>query len=408
MHTLGELLGEKGYIRGPFGSSLKRGEMKDAGIPVYEQQHAINNSRAFKFFIDDKKFNEMKRFMVKENDLIVSCSGTIGRISIIRPQDPTGIISQALLILRPNNAKILPEYLRYYFSTNEGFSNLTSASHGSVQVNIASRDIVERIEIEMPSIPVQSRIVSILSALDEKIRLNRQTNATLEAIAQTIFKEWFVDFNFPGAIGEIQDSELGPIPKGWRAGTLGDTFSITMGQSPPGESYNEIGEGVPFFQGRADFNSRFPTKRVFTTEPKRYAKKFDTLVSVRAPVGDMNIATEDCCIGRGLSSVIHRKGYHSFTYYCLKELTATFKGFEDNGTVFGSINKSEFEAMACTIPNENDISAFENTCHPIDDIIFSNEKQTAVLTTIRNTLLPKLISGEIRVKDAEEVVEAIL
>jgi type I restriction enzyme S subunit len=195
----------------------------------------------------------------------------------------------------------------------------------------------------------------------------------------------------------MQDSELGPIPKGWRVGKLGDVFDITMGQSPPGESYNEIGEGIPFFQGRSDFNFRFPTKRVFTTEPKRYAKKFDTLVSVRAPVGDMNIATENCCIGRGLSSVIHKRGCYSFTYYFLKELTAKFKGFEDNGTVFGSINKSEFESMACIIPNERDIGTFENISRPIDNIIFNNEQQSAALATIRDALLPKLMNGEIAV-----------
>ena len=256
---------------------------------------------------------------------------------------------------------------------------------------------LSNLSIDLPSILTQRRIAAILSALDEKIELNRQTNATLEAISQSIFKEWFVDFRFPGATGEMQDSELGPIPKKWKPGRLGDTFNITMGQSPPGESYNEIGKGVPFFQGRADFNFRFPTKRVFTTEPKRYAKKFDTLVSVRAPVGDMNIATENCCIGRGLSSVIHKKGYYSFTYYFLKELTATFKGFEDNGTVFGSINKSEFGEMACVIPADKDIFAFENTCRPIDEIIFNKEKQIIGLIQIRDSLLPKLMNGEIEV-----------
>src|SRR3990172_7507838 len=240
-HKLGYLLGEKGYVRGPFGSSLKRGEMKPNGIPVYEQQHAIYNNRDFRYYIDDEKFFELRRFQVKTNDLIVSCSGTIGKISIISEEDPKGIISQALLILRPDNTKVLPDYLKYYFTTREGYNNLVSTSHGSVQINIASRDVVENITIKVPDIPTQHRIAEILSALDDKIELNRQTNATLEAIAQTIFKEWFVDFNFPGATGELVESELGLIPLGWRVGKLGDIFNITMGQSPPGESYNEDG-----------------------------------------------------------------------------------------------------------------------------------------------------------------------
>lgn len=102
---LGDILVEKGYIRGPFGSSLKRGEMKDSGVPVYEQKNAIYNSRDFRFFIDEDKFHELKRFQVRTNDLIISCSGTVGKISIIKEEDPKGIISQALLTLRVNTKK---------------------------------------------------------------------------------------------------------------------------------------------------------------------------------------------------------------------------------------------------------------------------------------------------------------
>ena len=97
---LSEVLVDKGYIRGPFGSALKRGDMKEDGIPVYEQQHAIYNSREFRYYIDEQKFNEMKRFQVRKDDLIISCSGTVGKVSIIKDDDPNGIISQALLLLR--------------------------------------------------------------------------------------------------------------------------------------------------------------------------------------------------------------------------------------------------------------------------------------------------------------------
>lgn len=397
IQKLGYLLGNKGYIRGPFGSSLKRGEMKSDGIPVYEQQHAIYNSRDFRFYIDEEKFNELRRFQVKTNDLIVSCSGTIGQVSIITEEDPKGIISQALLILRPDNTKVLPKFLKYYFLSREGFNNLVSTSHGSVQINIASRDIVESITLNVPDILTQHNIINILTALDDKIELNRQMNATLEAMAQAIFKEWFVDFNFPGATGEMVESELGMIPRGWRVGKLGDLCDITMGQSPPGESYNESGVGLPFFQGRADFTFRFPKKRVYTTDPKRFAHQFDTLVSVRAPVGDMNIAVEDCCIGRGLAAVLEKNGNRSFTYYFLQGLTAKFKTFEDNGTVFGSINRKDFEGMDCVIPPFGVISQFDEVSRPIDDLIYERERESATLAEIRDSMLPKLMNGEIEV-----------
>src|SRR5690606_17237991 len=117
---LGDLMAEKGYIRGPFGSALRRPEMKSEGVPVYEQQNAIYNHRDFRFFIDDKKYDELRRFTVKPGDLLISCSGTLGRITIIRPSDPIGIISQALLILRVDQEKVLPEYLYYFLTSAQG------------------------------------------------------------------------------------------------------------------------------------------------------------------------------------------------------------------------------------------------------------------------------------------------
>jgi len=257
--------------------------------------------------------------------------------------------------------------------------------------------MIEDFEIPLPPLETQRRIAEILSALDEKIELNRQTNATLEAMAQAIFDEWFVRFNFPGDDGERVESELGPIPRGWRVGKLGEVCDITMGQSPPGESYNEMGVGLPFFQGRADFTFRFPQKRVFTTDPKRYAYKFDSLVSVRAPVGDMNIAAEDCCIGRGLAAVMEKNGNQSFTYYFLRSLTTKFKSFEDNGTVFGSINRKDFEGMDCIIPPISEIINFEELSRSIDDLIYERERESATLAKIRDALLPKLMNGEIEV-----------
>lgn len=151
--TLGEVLQPKGYVRGPFGSSLKRGEMKETGIPVYEQKNAIYNKREFRFFIDEEKFQELKRFQVKTNDLIISCSGTVGRISIIKEEDPKGIISQALLILRPEVTKIDLKHLFYFLSSKQGFELITQASHGSVQINIAERKVVENIPIFLPPPP---------------------------------------------------------------------------------------------------------------------------------------------------------------------------------------------------------------------------------------------------------------
>jgi type I restriction enzyme S subunit len=329
----------------------------------------------------------------QKNDILIATVGAnIGKICLM--DDTKACIAQNTIGLMTNNQIANPVFLYYVLSSNEKQGYLKSLDIGSAQPSIKVPHLLN-IKIDLPPLHIQNIIAHILSSLDEKIELNRQTNVTLDAIAQAIFKEWFVDFNFPGATGEMVESELGSIPKGWRVGRLREVCNITMGQSPPGESYNENGEGVPFYQGRTDFGFRFPKNRVYTTNPKRYANKFDTLVSVRAPVGDMNIATETCCIGRGLASVIEKNGNFTFTYYLLNRLTEKFKKYEGTGTVFGSINKKDFEEMTFIVPSEHLISLFEKVCRSTDETIYLTWQENETLTSIRDNLLPKLMNGEI-------------
>jgi type I restriction enzyme S subunit len=180
-----------------------------------------------------------------------------------------------------------------------------------------------------------------------------------------------------------------------------------MGQSPPGHTYNEAGDGLPFYQGRADFGFRFPRRRVYCTAPTRHASAGDTLISVRAPVGDINMASEDCAIGRGVAAARHKTGSRSYTFYFMRSLEEVFGRFEAEGTVFGSIGKKDFHAIRCAIPPRAVVSAFERLCSVLDNRIETNERESHTLAALRDTLLPKLISGEQRVKDAERIVARI-
>jgi type I restriction enzyme S subunit len=228
-----------------------------------------------------------------------------------------------------------PRFIYYFFRWLA--PRIATMDVGSANPTL-NRNHVHPIRIRWPAqVGEQRTIARILGTLDDKIELNRQMSKTLEAIAQALFKSWFVDFDPVHAKAEgrdtgpgksifdlfpasFEDSELGQIPKGWKAGAVDDVFNLTMGQSPPGETYNETGEGLPFFQGRADFTFRFPSRRIYCTAPTRLAKGGDTLVSVRAPVGDINMAAEDCAIGRGVAAVRHKTGGRSFTYYSMRSL----------------------------------------------------------------------------------------
>ena len=182
-------------------------------------------------------------------------------------------------------------------------------------------------------------------------------------------------------------------------GTLSDIATITMGQSPSGSSYNEDAIGEVFYQGRAEFGFRFPTRRLFTTEPKRIAEAGDILLSVRAPVGDLNVAYERCCIGRGLGAIHSKDGNSSFLLYTMVALRPQLDVFNGEGTVFGSINRDALNAIPIEIPTSDKIARFERFAHPIDKLIRSNYEEICRLEILRDTLLPKLMSGEIDVSN---------
>ena len=199
-----------------------------------------------------------------------------------------------------------------------------------------------------------------------------------------IFKSWFVDFEPFG----------GKMPEDWEIGYLENIADITMGQSPDGKSYNENKMGMLFFQGRAEFGFRYPAEHLYTTEPKRLAQKNDILLSVRAPVGDINIAAKRCCIGRGLAAISSKNNFNSFLLYTMLSLKSTLDLYNGEGTVFGSINRDSLNELKITLPAQNIIANFERLVFPIDIMIKNNCQSIVFLKTLRDTLLPKFMTGE--------------
>jgi len=339
-------------------------------------------------------------YILKESDIIITMTDlskegdTLGYSAKIPPHSGINYLhNQRLGLVQFKNDLFDKDYLHWILRTKPYQFYIVGSATGSTVKHTSPSRICEY-EFSAPEDKTtQSRIAQVLTSFDDKIELLQQMNQTLETMAQTIFKEWFVNFNFPGFDGELVDG----LPKGWKRGKLGKEFDLVMGQSPKGESYNEDGNGMVFYQGKTDFGFRFPTNRLFTTEPNRKANFLDTLVSVRAPVGAINMANEQCCIGRGLSSVRHKTMAFSYTYYLMKSLENVFKGFESEGTVFGAINKSNFENIEILIPETKLISEFEQTINPIDYKILNNSLQIRTLTQLRDTLLPRLMSGAVSV-----------
>lgn len=341
--------------------------------------------------------NSSAKLLPKET-ILLTTRAPIGYVAIADNEVTT---NQGFRSLIPKKEAI-SLFLYYLLKLNTEY--LKAHSSGTTFGEL-SGSTLKSLKFPFPSISEQTLIAKILSDLDSKIELNRQMNKTLEAIGEALFKRWFVDFEFPNekgkpyksSGGEMVDSELGKIPRGWKVGTFADEFNLTMGQSPPGKSYNENGEGIIFFQGRTDFGFRYPKNRMYCTSPTRFAEKDSTLLSVRAPVGDLNMTLERCCIGRGLAAIIHKSNSRSYTYYALKYNQPQLKSFDAEGTVFGSVNKDNLKKIKITIPDKGLTKKFEESIFAIDESVENNEIESETLSQIRDSLLPKLMSGKIRV-----------
>ena len=343
--------------------------------------------------------------LAKKQDIVIASAGqgnTRGQVSLCLIDT---YVNQSVLVLRANKEKIIPEFL--FYNLKSRYDELRRISDSYSSRGSLPKSLLVILEIPLPPLLIQQKIASNLFALDSLIQNLQKQNKILEQIIQSIFKSWFIDFEFLNEDGKsyksfggeiVYNEEYGKeIPKGWEVSNIDKEFNLVMGQSPPGKSYNQIGDGIAFFQGRTDFGHRFPSVRMFCSEPSRFAKKGDTLISVRAPVGDVNLALYDCCIGRGLSAIRHKSDSLSYTYYIMLNLKPIFDNFESEGTVFGSINKTSFEQIKILAPAKNIVSLFEKIVNPIDKKIEDNAQQIQTLSKIRDFLLPKLMSGDIRV-----------
>lgn len=309
---------------------------------------------------------------------VTSRNGDKVSIALLANED-NAIISQAYTIFEVKDTnELLPEYLMMWFRRPEFDRYARFHSHGS------AREIFDWLEMSdvmlpIPSIERQREIVAEYETLSKRIRLNEQMISTLEATAQTLYRKMFVD-----------DIDKENLPEGWRMGKLSEIANIIMGQSPEGETYNTDGNGMIFYQGRTDFGRRYPTARVYTTNPTRYAKIGDVLLSVRAPVGDINIASHDCCIGRGLASLRNKEECQSYLYYQLYNLSNIFNVSDDEGTIFGSITKDDLHNIDIVIPSKSKMNEFENHVSIIDNEIKLKDKEINILTELQSLLLARM------------------
>jgi len=224
--------------------------------------------------------------------IAIYAAPTAGRVSILKTFTT---INQALAALESKNNK----FLFYSFIANR--ERLLLQASGAAQQNL-NLELLKEFLIPYPPLPEQNRIATILSYFDDLIENKKRQNEILEKTAMAIFKNWFIDFE-PFKDGEFVDSELGKIPKGWEVKKLKNFAYITMGQSPPSYAYNELGLGNPFIQGKGQFGKYTPQTNVYCSVAGKKCQEKDILLTVRAPIGELNIADQEYIIGRGVASL---------------------------------------------------------------------------------------------------------
>lgn len=336
-------------------------------------------------YITKERYDESPEIMLENNDILISKDGTIGKIGFVKELDKPTTVASGIFVVRNLKPEIINTRFIYNFLCSKYFKDfIATRTEGSVIPHLYQKDFVE-LDFPLPSLEVQNKIVSILDYISDKIDLNKQINKNLESQAKALYDKLIIQ--------DMDDS--------WISGVLSDIATITMGQSPKGDTYNEEANGTVFFQGRAEFRFRFPTQRLYTTDPKRMSQRNDALMSVRAPVGDLNVAYEECCIGRGLAAIHSKDNHQSYVLYTMFALREQLNIFNGEGTVFGSINRDALNSMPIMIPPVSIIDAFEELAAPLDNMIRNNYDEICRLTSIRDSILPKLMSGELDISDID-------
>ena len=380
---------------------------QDKGIPVirnYNLKDGKIDCTNLSFVSEEDYKERVKRAIPEESDIIISREAPMGVVGIV-PKEFQCCLGQRLVLLKIDKSKCIPKYLLYTLMSEYVQVQIRRINQtGSIvsNLNISS---LKKLKIPLHNFEEQRKIANILSAIDDKIQINNQINQELEAMAKTLYDYWFVQFDFPDQNGKPYKSSGGKlvynqdlkreIPEGWGVEKLGDIANITMGQSPKGTSYNEVGEGMLFFQGSTDFGWRFPVVRQYTTEPSRIAEEDDILLSVRAPVGTLNIADTRCCIGRGLAAINSKVGVNSYIFNVMQDFKKLFDMRNSVGTTFGSITKDDLYSLQLVYPPNELLMKFDQSVKSFDREIKNRSRQNQGLTQLRDWILPMLMNGQV-------------
>jgi type I restriction enzyme, S subunit len=415
---------------GPFGSQLHAHDYVAAGVPVVPTEAIRNRKVAHEGLpqISEAKAIELSRHRLLDGDILFARRGVqaTGQSAIVREQEVGFICGTGAIRLRlkKTNGRLLPRYLSHLLMAPPSIEWIRHNAIGATMPNL-NEGIIRRFSFAIPSLNEQTAVADLLDALDDKIELNRRMNETLEAMARAIFKDWFVDFGptrakiaLSAVSAKNQESRkpyLAPDlwslfpdkldadgkPEGWEMGSLTDIAEVLMGASPSGDTYNDHGIGTPLVNGPVEYGDYFLRRIKWTTAPSRLSQRGDLIVCVRgSTTGRYAFADGEYCLGRGVAAVRARGNRQEFVELSvLVQMDRLLQ--RTTGSVFPNLGSDDFREFATLVPSDLIQDAFSVMVRPLRERVWANVNEASTLAALRDLLLPKLMSGEIRVKDAE-------
>lgn len=403
---------------GPFGSSIKVETFTNIGMPIISGQH-LN-----KIHLEDNTFNfitnehaiKLKNSIVRAGDIIFTHAGNVGQVSYIPSSSKYSeyIISQRQFYLRCDKNKAIPEFVTYYFYSPTGqyllLSNKTQTGVPSIAQPVTH---LRRLFIPLPPIREQQKIVSFLSSLDNKIELNQKTIKTLEEIGQTLFKKWFADFDFPNekcepyksSGGEMIESELGEIPKGWSVKKISDFGKVICGKTPSKDRDEYFNGDTPFIKIPDMHGNMFITETTDSltklgadSQPSKYLPKNSICISCIATVGLVSLTSKESQTNQQINSLILNEEYYKeYLFFTLKNSYDFLNNLASGGSATLNMNTQTFSNIEILKPNKEILLSFHENLSPIFEKILNLQNENISIKNTRDFLLPKLLSGKIRV-----------
>lgn len=353
------------------------------------------------------KYEESPEIKINRNDiLLVKTGSSIGRTTIVKEVVHPMTLNPQLVVLK--DITINPLYLSYLMK-GYYFQGLIHNIAGGSAIPTLSQKHLSDLKITICDNDTQNKVAQTISPIDDKIAVNKKICENLEAQAQALFKHWFVDFA-PFKDGKFVESELGLIPEGWRVGTLSDLGEIVGGATPSkAESSYYTDKGIPWLtpkdlsNGLKKFTSRGEidiTENGYKSCSAKIMPRGSVLFSSRAPIGYLTIAKNDICTNQGFKSVVPKYAGTAYIYYLLKTNTKRIESMS-SGTTFKEASGSLMKSLAVIIPPKNIIDNYEVSVIEMFNEQEVIEEESSRLASLRDTLLPKLMSGQIKLSEYE-------